>query len=76
VYRHYGGRGIQFSAAWERFEDFLRDMGEAPAGLELDRIDNNGNYEPGNCRWTTRHVQMVNRRRKADMPAALGVSGG
>ena len=61
----YGGRGITVCLRWRRFEDFLADMGQVPDNLMLDRINNDGNYEPGNCRWTTFEQQMLNRRSNA-----------
>lgn len=61
-YSNYGARGITISERWLKFENFLEDMGVCPAGLQLDRIDTNGNYETGNCRWATVIEQQNNRR--------------
>jgi hypothetical protein len=61
-YANYGGRNITITPRWLIFENFFADLGPKPKGLSLDRIDNDGNYEPGNARWATPYEQVHNRR--------------
>jgi hypothetical protein len=61
-YKNYGGRGIKVCKRWMKFENFLKDMGLRPDGLSLDRINNNKNYIPSNCKWSTQKEQANNRK--------------
>jgi len=64
AFKNYGGRGIRVCDRWLIFVNFLTDMGECPQGdYSIERIDVNGNYEPGNCIWLPRRQQLLNTRR-------------
>jgi len=61
AYHRYGGRGISVCERWNDFRNFLKDMGERPLKMDLDRINNDGNYEPSNCRWISHKENCLNR---------------
>jgi len=58
----YGSKGIKICDRWRSYKNFLKDMGKAPEGMSIDRIDKYGNYEPGNCRWADVYTQQNNTR--------------
>src|SRR6188768_970893 len=78
-YANYGGRGIKLDPSFYKFADFLayveKELGPRPEGYQLDRIDNNGNYEPGNLRWASRSTQVQNRGKRRNHECATQYIG-
>ena len=73
AYEDYGGRGIKVCDRWMTFENFYADMGDPPDGKTIDRTDNDGGYESGNCRWAT-DIEQANNKRNVRLITKDGVS--
>lgn len=72
-YKHYGGRGIKVCDRWrDSLQAFCDDMGDRPEGHVLDRIDNDGDYEPSNCKWSTCIEQQRNKRNTIIVSTVVG----
>ena len=69
-YENYGGRGVKICKRWATFSGFLADMGVCPEGHSLDRIKNDGDYKPSNCRWATKEQQVRNARSNINITIA------
>lgn len=70
-YKNWGGRGITVCERWQTFENFLADMGPMPRGHSIERVNNDGNYEPSNCIWIPKSEQLNNRRPRTKKHAQI-----